>query len=498
MKELAIKTNVLASIGSQVYVSAISVLVLPLYLRELGPDAYGLIGFYMAMQAWLALLDFGLTPTVSRASALARTKKCKSISIWSLISIFERILLLIATTLGIAAFITSKYLSIHWFLEAQLLNQEIQKSLELMVIAISLRLIANLHRGIISGFERIIWLGLWNSTIATLRFLIVIPMLSEMKLSISLFFAFQTMVSLIDLIVVKRFTSRLLTTYARGSQSSPIDITPSLRFAFSMALTNSTWIIATQTDKLILAGIISLSDYGYFTFAATTASGIQLLSAAIFSAVLPRFVTLYSAGGIERSLPLYRSVSQLITLSAGTLSAFIAIFTPEILYAWTADSSVVQQVNPSLSKYAIGYGIMSISSLPYLLQNASGSIKLHLIGTVLFIAVLTPGTIVGAELYGSIGASYSWLIANALYALLWIPLVHRRFDRTLHISWLAKDILAPIIPAIACGLTLHMLLPLPSERGPLILALFGILLIMSLAGVTCSTALRKYFTPKMQ
>ena len=41
----------------------------PLYIRFLGVEAYGLIGFYLMLQAILQVLDLGLSPTMNREMA---------------------------------------------------------------------------------------------------------------------------------------------------------------------------------------------------------------------------------------------------------------------------------------------------------------------------------------------------------------------------------------------------------------------------------------------
>ena len=34
----------------------------PVYIKYLGIESYGLIGFFASLQAWFALLDMGMTP----------------------------------------------------------------------------------------------------------------------------------------------------------------------------------------------------------------------------------------------------------------------------------------------------------------------------------------------------------------------------------------------------------------------------------------------------
>jgi len=61
-----LKKNLIASYGTQAYVSLIGLVVMPFYLRHMGADAFGLIGIFWFLQSALQLFDLGLTPTVSR------------------------------------------------------------------------------------------------------------------------------------------------------------------------------------------------------------------------------------------------------------------------------------------------------------------------------------------------------------------------------------------------------------------------------------------------
>ena len=69
---MSLKKNIVASYATQIYVTLVGILILPLYLKYLGAEAYGLVGLFTMLQAWFNLLDMGLTPTVARETALLR------------------------------------------------------------------------------------------------------------------------------------------------------------------------------------------------------------------------------------------------------------------------------------------------------------------------------------------------------------------------------------------------------------------------------------------
>jgi len=46
--------------------------IYPLYLQYLGAEAFGLIGFFTVLQAWMQLFYMGMSPLLSRQAAHSR------------------------------------------------------------------------------------------------------------------------------------------------------------------------------------------------------------------------------------------------------------------------------------------------------------------------------------------------------------------------------------------------------------------------------------------
>src|SRR2546422_8608563 len=64
-----LKFNLLANFAGQGWSVIISIVVIPFYIKFLGIEAYGLLGFYMMLQGVLQVLDLGLSPTMNRELA---------------------------------------------------------------------------------------------------------------------------------------------------------------------------------------------------------------------------------------------------------------------------------------------------------------------------------------------------------------------------------------------------------------------------------------------
>lgn len=69
---MSLKRNILANYASQIYVTLIGIVVLPLYIKYMGAEAFGLVGFFAMLQVWFNLLNVGLTPAMVHETACFR------------------------------------------------------------------------------------------------------------------------------------------------------------------------------------------------------------------------------------------------------------------------------------------------------------------------------------------------------------------------------------------------------------------------------------------
>lgn len=60
-----LKRNLIANYLGQGWNALMGLAFVPLYIKYLGMEAYGLIGLFALLQAWLSLLDMGMTPTLN-------------------------------------------------------------------------------------------------------------------------------------------------------------------------------------------------------------------------------------------------------------------------------------------------------------------------------------------------------------------------------------------------------------------------------------------------
>lgn len=468
---MSLTKNILANYASQIYGTLIGIVMVPLYVRYMGVEAYGLVGFFSMLQTWFQLLDMGLTPTMSRETARFRGGAIDALGVRRLMRALEGIFLGVAV-LGAAAMIAgAEAIAGGWLQVQRLPLAEVKHGIMLMAVIVALRWISGLYRGAIGGFERQVWLSGFNSAVATARFVLVVPFFIIIGASPTEFFGYQLLVAIIEVAVLMMQTYRILPPVEKGVhvawQWKPLR--PVLKFSLSLAFTNAVWVAVTQTDKLLLSRLLPLGDYAYFTLAVLVASGVTLISGPVSLALQPRLTKLAAEGDEEGIIRLYRNATQMVGVIAVPVALTLAFFSKQVLWAWTGNAEIASRAAPVLTLYALGNGVLALGAFPYYLQFAKGDLRLHLISNVLFVVLLVPALIFATYRYGAIGAGFAWLCTNMVIFMFWTPRVHERFVAGLHIQWLLRDIGAIFLLTIAAAAAAQWLLKWPQGRGAIAL-----------------------------
>lgn len=450
---MSLKRNILANYASQLYVVLVGIVMVPLYIKYMGAEAYGLVGFFATVQALFNLLDLGLTPTMARETARFRGGAIDVLAFRRLVRSLEGIFFIVAITGAVGLYAASGYIASDWLKASKLPLSEVQNALELMAIIVALRWMCGLYRGAISGSEHLVWLGSYNAAIATLRYVLVLPLLTFVDNSPAMFFGFQCGVAMVEFAGLLFYAYHLLPTVPAGVcltwEWEPLK--PLLKFSLTIAFTSFVWVLVTQTDKLVLSKILPLEEYGYFTLAVLLANGIMMISGPISAALLPRMSKMEAEGDHAGLIKLYRETTQLVAVLAGAASVTVAFSAEPLLLVWTSDHALAYKAAPTLTLYALGNGVLAVAAFPYYLQYAKGNLRLHLIGNAVFVSLLIPAIILAASQYGGVGAGSVWLGMNLLSFLAWLPLVHRKFEPGLNKKWYCEDILFIFVPMMIVG-----------------------------------------------
>jgi len=414
---------------------------MPIYLRYMGAEAFGLVGIFLMLQAWLQLLDLGMTPTLSREMSLFRSGKHNAIEMWRRLRSLEWIFATLAILSVLTFWLGKDWLTHNWLKVDDIDTGVVTTSIFLMGVAATLRWLTGFYRAALVGLERHTWVNGNQAFFATVRFLLVVPALAITTTPVLVFFIFQVVACLVELVI---FAIGLYRRLPGGPPSFFLDI-GSLRamwpIASVMALLAGIWIFLSQVDKLILSQVLSLKSFGYYTLAVAVAGGGLIILPSLNQVLQPRMTILAAQREIIELSDLYHSSTQFAVVIFSALGGGLALFAEPILWAWTGSREISANVAPILFWYALANSLVTLLVFPFMLQFAYGKLRLHVVGNIILASLLLPTLVLASLHYGAIGAGKVLFFANLLFLLFWVPLVHKRFMPQAVWCWPLIDIL---------------------------------------------------------
>jgi O-antigen/teichoic acid export membrane protein len=440
-KKLSVVQNTLLSYAGQAYTLLVGILIMPFYLGHLGAEVYGLIGFYAVLQAWLMLLDVGLSPSLVRQIAhhQSQAQEGQRDGGWLMRS-FEVIFLPLTLITCLAVWLISPWLAEHW-LNAQALDTgTIVKCITVMGVMVALRLYATLYKSGLQGLEMHAWLNGANVVIATVRYFGGLFLVAEVSQDPLVFFEFQLVVAVIETLIFAFKAYDRLPAPKLLSGFNWALVKPIVPFALSISGTSILWIILTQLDKMLLSEQLLLTEYGYFSLVALMTTGILMLINPMVQTLLPRMTVLMAEGREHDMQLLYLAASRLASTFLFPLAAIIAMHSGELIYAWSGDRAAATWCQPILLWYALGTAIMTVSAFQYHLQYAYGQFRLHVWYTLASAVITVPVMIFAVQTKGALGAAVAWFVLRLVSFAIWPQIVHHHLARDVHGTWL-HDIL---------------------------------------------------------
>ncbi|MFM6929675.1 MAG: lipopolysaccharide biosynthesis protein [Bdellovibrio sp.] len=482
------KTKLFGSYLSQGYVSVVGILILPYFSKILGTEAYGVVSFYLMLQMWFSLLDLGVTPTISREYARFKAGSLSAGEFLARLSLLKKFFIGIGVIAAGAMFVFSEQIAGKWLKASAISTDRIVSLLHLITLAIVIRWMGGVYKGIVLGAERVHWLSIYNSAIASLRFLVVAPVLWVFGQTIEVFFYWQVLVSIIELISVF-FEMRRCIPHDDG-QRVAIDKAKILKFSVSLAFTSSVWVLVTQIDKLLLSGILPLSEYGDFSLSVMAASGVLMIIAPLGTVLMPLMARLHAEGKADEMKGVYRETTQVAIIFAGAITITLALFSKDFLFAWTGNILLAEKCGRVLGYYAIGNGVMVASSFVYFLQFAYGNLKYHLVGNLIMLLILVPAIVFGAIYFGGEGAGVSWMSVNLMYFFFWVTFSHKEICPGLLRPWMFNDIIILVFPTLLIASGVRVVFPSQNGRFASLLMVLVVSIVCVLVASLCSSYVR--------
>lgn len=468
--------NLAAGLASSIWIAIIGLAVVPLYLKYLGVEAYGLIGFFATTQALLQLLDLGLAQTMNREISRYSTQ-AKWGEVRNLLHTLAVIYWIVALLIAAVVFALAPWIASHWVKAEQLSPATLERAVQLMGVVIACRWPVGLYQGALNGLERITTTSAINAVMMTLSSVGAVFVLAFVSATIEAFFIWQACVGITSAVTMRLFAWRAIQSPG-ASRFDIVELRRIWRFATGVGVIALSGVVLTQLDKLLLSKILNLTDFGHYMLATVIANGLYLLINPLFNVIYPRFSSLVATGKDADLRMLYRLGTRMFVTMLFPVALIVAVFARELVFVWTRDEAIAQSVAPMLTLLSLGTALHGVMYFPYALQLAYGLPRLPLKINLLLLCLLVPLTIFLASHFGAMGGALAWFLLHLVYVLLGSWLTHRELLVGIGGQWLLRDIAVPLISSSAVFLAVYSAVARikPSVEVSLVFALSAALL----------------------
>lgn len=438
----------------------------PLYIKYLGIEAYGLIGVFAILQAWLVLLDMGMTPTLNREMARFTAGAHTSQSIRDLLRSLEMICFAVAFLIWIIIIFSAHWLSTHWLQVEKLPIETVSQALVAIGFVVAFRFIEGFYRGALLGLQKHVLFNVVNVLLATLRSVGVVGVLAWISPTIKAFFLWQGFISIIVIITLAIMVYRHLPRSELPPRFSKSAVKEVWQFAKGMMVITFLSLLLMQTDKVLLSRLLPLKSFGYYTLSASVCGVLYLLVVPIAQSFSPRFTELVARGEIEILKNSYHLAAQLVTVLVAPAALVLIFFGENLLMVWTGNAPLAHDASPVIALLAIGWMFNAIMNPPYMLQIAYAWTKFSIWMNVVAVGLLVPSIFFVVPRYGATGAASVWAVLNLGYVLIAIHFMHRRLLLEEKWRWYTQDIFFPLVSAAGIVALSWVIHPLTLSKLP--------------------------------
>ena len=419
---MSIGRNALFNFAGGALPAIVSLATIPLIVRGLGDEGYGLFALIVAIVGYFSLIDVNVTAgSVKYIAGYAATRDRRGIdqtvtfglAAYTLIGVIGAICIVAAAPLLVrevfrvpSALIETGELCLRIAAFGFLFGQ-LQTYLNSVPQAL---LRYDLTSRVEMAFGTVVPLG----TVALLALDFGLPEI----------IAFRVCASAVHCMTLWAIVSRLLPEL-RWAYPDRVLTRNLLRFTGYSFLSRVAAVTYAHADKLIIGAVVGVRALAYYTIAATLANRVLGLTFRLSSVLFPSASALDARGETDRLRALYLKATRYVSFINGSVLVLIAVFADAILYYWIGPEFAANGAR-ILILIALAQFVDSLTNIPSLVNDGLGHPKVS--GSMAFLRACLGLIAIYAlvHLHGVEGAAWAHLATSALMTTVFVGFVHGR------------------------------------------------------------------------
>jgi O-antigen/teichoic acid export membrane protein len=421
-------TNIFAGGMLSLWQAGLQIVFTPVFMWLLGPQAYGLLALHTTLSLSLAFLAQGTTAVLIREFGRLTTLPHPAREMRDLLHGLEMITLAVAVCLGGCILWLAPWIAGHWIKTDGMAPADVTVSVQLMAAALAMQWPTSLYGSGFIALNRQDILARWRVAISATQTLGAALLLWLVRPSVDLLLAWLAVTSLVSGFVLRRRLWQLMPVFHAAKRVNLPALRAVGRFAVGTMAIGLTTCVLTQADKILMAKYVSLDQFAAYVVGFTLVTQVSgLIASPIGASLAGFFAHRYARSDHAGLADDYRRWTQILLFALLPPLLALAFFPREILTAWLGrEAALIGPVAALLPWIVTGTLLNGIMTLPALLQNAAGWVRLTTVHNAVACGLLVLALLLSVPRYGVLAGAWCWIGLNASYLVIMVPLMHRR------------------------------------------------------------------------
>jgi O-antigen/teichoic acid export membrane protein len=435
--------NSLANLTSRILNLLFTLIFIPIYLKFLGHDAYGIVAFQTTLQVIFSFLEFGIPATLNREMAkLSSEQKDELQEKADLIKTTE----ILSFSIGIIVLslitIFSKYITHSWLQIGSLNPEVVQLSIIIIAVQISVQYVQNNYFVSLNGLSHQFYPNIITTASSFLKGIIIILLFNYYGGDLRIYFVVNLLFTILTLVFFRKRLIKIIDGII-GKFNLNL-IYKHKKFALQIVIYSLILSTSAQLDKFLISSQLPIKQLGFYSISFSVSNAIAIFGSSIITAYYPQLVK-SATSNADNFTDYYLKMSKLVSLVILPMVFFLGIYGSDIIYIWTKDTLVSQNASSIILLMTLTSYLSIINSLPLNYSLAKSNMATIIFGQFIIVVTLIAPTIFLIKYFLLKGAAISSLLNVLIIYLILSFFIHKKHKFSHHLQWLYNTSLYPFI-----------------------------------------------------
>ncbi len=399
----------------------VAVLAMPILIRALGKDRFGVLAIAWALIGYASFFDMGLgralTQLVSKKLGEGEEREVPTL-VWTSLLLMLALGILGAAVIGaISPWLIHRALKIPRELQAEAL-----RCFYLLGLSVPVVISTSALRGLLEAYQRFGLINALRVPMGVFSFagpLLVLPFSNRLFPVVVVLVVGRVIAWVAHLLFCIRVTPSLgkRIVWQRAA------VGPLLRFGSWMTVSNVVGPLMVTFDRFVIGSLLSVGAVAYYTTPYEVVTKLWLIPSSLLAVMFPAFSASFAQDRKRTALLYGRSVKYLV-LALFPLTLLIVALAQDGLKIWLGND-FAQHGSRVLQWLAVGVFLNGLAAAPFAIVQGAGrpdlTAKLHLIELPIYLIALFGLT----KMQGIEGAAIAWTGRVAIDAVVLFALARR-------------------------------------------------------------------------